>query len=74
MAVNLQQVINDMAEKMQCDMTANYFRSIGEIHARMLKRELSNPVIDPMAPVSGAKYARFVEYGAPKPPHPIARH
>ena len=57
--MDIKSVVKKLSDDMQREMTAAYFKAIADFEIRMLKRQ----VHDPMRPVVGAKYARFVEYG-----------
>ena len=50
-------------DEMQSDSTKRYFQELDKITHKMLLRELSRPIEDPMRPVAGVRYAEFIEYG-----------
>lgn len=52
------------SEEMKRKSTKRYFKELDKVIHRMLLRELSKPIEDPMRPVAGVKYARFIEYGS----------
>lgn len=57
--MDIKNEVKKISDEMQKDMTAAYFKAVADLEMRMLKRQ----VHDPMGPVVGAKYVRFIEYG-----------
>lgn len=55
--------VGQIADKIRDEQTKAYARAIADFEMRQVKRMA---VYDPMKPVPGAKYARFVELGAAK--------
>ncbi len=64
--------VTKLSDEMLSDSTKRYFQELDKITHKMLLRELSRPIEDPMRPVAGVRYAEFIEYGV-TPPHSIPR-